>query len=131
VGKKHGNAVHQIDASYTQLRKGKPFDGFMQDLYLEALGRRGLVEADLDTLGARGDIIRHTARLGVVVELVWSGMVMAGALGDVASFYQLLKQHGHRFDQAIRALHRELELQKEDAGVLDYEAILESERNGS
>lgn len=129
--KKHGNAVHQIDASYTRLRKGQPFDGHMQQLYVDALARRGLTEADLDEAGAVGDIVRQTCRLATVAELVWGGMLMAGAMGDVGGFYSILHDHGHRFDQAIRALHKELELRKSESDVLDYEKVLESDKNGN
>lgn len=120
---KHGNSTHGIRKAERTLQAGKPFDGYMQELYQDALARRSLDGPALDALGARGDVIRHTARLSVVADLVWGGLLMAAACGDVGGFYTILREHGHRLDQAIRNLHREAALETGD-GAIDYEEWL-------
>lgn len=125
---KHGNSTHGIRACDARLRKGERFDGFMLDMYLSGLARRGLTEDELEALGGRGDIIRHTARLSVAADLVWSGLLMAGSVGDVRSFYGLLRDHGHRFGQALKWLYQEQKLKDEMTDIYDYEELVAQAR---
>jgi hypothetical protein len=125
---RHGNATHSIYPATYKLRRGEPFDGHLQALYLEALARRGLTEPDLDDLGAPGDVVRNTARLGVIVETIWGGLLMAASVGDVAGYLAIVREHGHRFDQLNRMLLREISLMADQADTLDYEDLLRAER---
>ena len=122
----HGNSTHGIVASETRLRKGQAFDGLLRDLYLAALDRRGLSDAELDGLGARGDYTRNVCRLSAVVETIWAGLQGAGAVGDVAAFYGLVRDHGHRFDQLARHLKQEIDILEAHGDVLDLQAAYEA-----
>ena len=117
---RHGNSSHGISAAVVQLRKGQPFDGHLRDLFLDALSRRGLDEATLAELaGPYSDYTKNVARYAAVVDLVWGGLSLAGACGDVAGFLTILEKHGSRFSQLGKMLESEIDLQKQQSEILD------------
>ena len=129
---RHGNKSHGISAAVVQLHKGTPFDGHLRDLYLDALARRGLDEAELAELaGPYSDYTKNVCRYQALTELIWGGLSLAGRCGDVAGFLTILEKHGSRFSQLGKMLESEIAMQKEQAEILDLSDAVQVAENAT
>jgi hypothetical protein len=131
----HGNVSYGLAKAERQLQKGQPFDDLLQDLYHETLSRWGYSDDELS--GARGDFIRLAARQYVITRALDGSQLMAGATGNLESFWMLEKRYGSRRDTAGRSLLKVIEMEEQGEDGTIIEAITEAqgatdgEHNGS
>jgi hypothetical protein len=122
----HGNQSTGIASVEKRLQKGQPFIGLALDLYHAELARRGYTEAQLARMGTQGAIIEKTCKLHTIAELLWSAMMWSAERGDVDDFKAIEARYGNRLTQSLTYDYKLLELLREEAGIIDYDAAMDA-----
>lgn len=125
-GQKHGNETGGIRKAMVAMQKGKPFTGFALECYREALQYYGYSEADLPALGTLGLVVSKSAMLSAISKMLWSSILMAAEVGNVAAFHTLERNYAKRLTQSLNADYRLLDMQREESDGTIIDAAVDA-----
>lgn len=125
---RHGNRSYGLARMEVQLKRGQPFDEAERQIVRTAIANWGIDEADLH--GIEGDFIWMTAREFAFDVVLEGAKNKARQVGNLEAYLTLESRYGSRRASLKRDMLKIRDwLEERRAGVLDYEQVLEDQRN--
>lgn len=115
--------IHGGEAALSAIRNGTELTGPARDAELQ-------VYTELATQGRASIVTRTAVRLQAACDLFWAALVDAGERGDLSAMDRYVARFGWLASASLRAWQQVRAEEKDADDGLDYERILEGQKNG-